>query len=54
MHIPIVEGRNFTEADNEDDKSPAVMIVNEAFVRASLQAAIPSARVSMAGEAGSA
>ena len=33
MHIPIVEGRNFTEADNEDDKSPAVMIVNEAFVR---------------------
>jgi putative ABC transport system permease protein len=33
MHIPIVEGRNFTEADNDDDKSPAVMIVNEAFVR---------------------
>jgi len=33
MHIPIVEGRNFTEADNEDPKSPAVMIVNEAFVR---------------------
>jgi len=33
MHIPIVEGRNFTEADNEDEKSPAVMIVNEAFVR---------------------
>ncbi len=33
MHIPIVEGRNFTEADNEDKASPAVMIVNEAFVR---------------------
>jgi predicted permease len=33
MRIPIVEGRNFTESDNEDDKSPAVMIVNEAFVR---------------------
>jgi len=31
MHIPIVEGRNFTEQDNED--APAVMIVNEAFVR---------------------
>ena len=33
MHIPIVEGRNFTEADNEDKTSPDVMIVNEAFVR---------------------
>jgi predicted permease len=33
MRIPIVEGRNFTEQDNEDDKSPNVMIVNEAFVR---------------------
>jgi predicted permease len=33
MHIPIVEGRNFTEQDNEADDSPAVMIVNEAFVR---------------------
>ena len=33
MHIPVVEGRNFTEADNEDAKSPAVMIVNEAFVK---------------------
>src|SRR6202044_826924 len=31
MHIPIVEGRNFTEADNDDKNSPAVMIVNEAF-----------------------
>jgi predicted permease len=33
MHIPIVEGRNFTEADNESDKAPLVMIVNQAFVR---------------------
>jgi predicted permease len=33
MHIPILEGRNFTEADNEDEKSQAVMIVNQAFVR---------------------
>jgi predicted permease len=31
MHIPLVEGRNFTEQDNEN--APAVMIVNEAFVR---------------------
>jgi predicted permease len=33
MHIPILEGRNFTEQDNESDKSPLVMIVNQAFVR---------------------
>ena len=33
MHIPIVEGRNFTEQDDESDKAPFVMIVNEAFVR---------------------
>jgi hypothetical protein len=33
MQIPIVEGRNFTEQDNEDKASPNVMIVNEAFVR---------------------
>jgi predicted permease len=31
MHIPIVEGRNFTEQDNED--APGAIIVNEAFVR---------------------
>ncbi|MGA8669394.1 MAG: ABC transporter permease [Terracidiphilus sp.] len=31
MHIPLVEGRNFTTQDNEH--APAVMIVNEAFVR---------------------
>ena len=33
MRIPILEGRNFTGQDNEDDKSPRVMIVNQAFVR---------------------
>lgn len=32
MHIPIVEGRNFTDQDNENSKE-AVMIVNQAFVR---------------------
>jgi predicted permease len=31
MHIPILEGRNFTEQDNEN--GPAVMIVNETFGR---------------------
>ena len=33
MHIPILEGRNFTEQDNENAKAPLVMIVNQAFVR---------------------
>jgi predicted permease len=33
MHIPIVEGRNFTEQDDESDNAPFVMIVNQAFVR---------------------
>jgi predicted permease len=33
MHIPVVEGRNFTEQDDESDNAPFVMIVNEAFVR---------------------
>lgn len=31
MHIPMVDGRNFTEQDNEN--APAVMIVNETFAR---------------------
>jgi len=31
MHMPLLEGRNFTEEDNEDTSS--VMTVNEAFVR---------------------
>jgi predicted permease len=32
MHIPLVEGRNFTEEDNET-QDVGVMIVNQAFVR---------------------
>jgi predicted permease len=31
MHIPLVDGRNFTDADTEDTQP--VMIVNESFVR---------------------
>ena len=31
MHIPIVDGRNFTDQDNEN--APPVIIVNQAFVR---------------------
>jgi predicted permease len=31
MHIPMIDGRNFTEQD--DLKSPAVMIVNQAFAQ---------------------
>jgi predicted permease len=31
LHIPVVEGRNFTDQDNEN--APNVMILNEAFVR---------------------
>jgi len=31
MHIPMADGRNFTEQDNEN--APPVMIVNQAFVR---------------------
>jgi predicted permease len=33
MHIPLVAGRYFTEHDNEDPNSPAVMIVNQEFAR---------------------
>jgi len=33
MRIPILEGRNFTEQDNESDKAPLVMIINQAFAR---------------------
>jgi hypothetical protein len=36
-----VEGRNFTEQDNESDKAPFVMIVNQAFVRALLSGRDP-------------
>ena len=31
MHIPVIDGRNFTEQDNED--APKVMIVNQAFAK---------------------
>jgi predicted permease len=31
MHIPLLDGRNFTDQDNEN--APSVMIVNEAFAR---------------------
>jgi len=33
MRIPFVEGRNFTEHDDENSSSPLVMIVNQTFVR---------------------
>jgi predicted permease len=33
MRIPLLEGRNFTEHDDEKDGSPSVMIVNQAFVQ---------------------
>jgi predicted permease len=32
LRIPLLEGRNFTEQDDERDTSPLVMIVNQAFV----------------------
>ena len=33
MRIPLVEGRNFTEHDDDKPSSPLVMIVNQTFVR---------------------
>ena len=33
MHIPLVDGRNFTEQDNESKDAPLVMIVNQTFAR---------------------
>ena len=39
MHIPILEGRNFTDADTEDTQP--VMIVNQAFVRRFFQGRSP-------------
>ncbi len=44
MRIPIVEGRNFTEHDNEDPNSPNVMIVNQEFVRRFFAGRIPIGR----------
>jgi predicted permease len=32
LRIPLLEGRNFTEQDDERETSPQVMIVNQAFV----------------------
>lgn len=44
MHIPLVEGRDFTELDNESDKSPDVMIVSQEFQRHFLGTGIPIGR----------
>ncbi len=33
MRLPLVEGRDFTEQDNDDKQSQAVMIVNQTFVK---------------------
>jgi len=33
MHIPLLEGRDFTERDNDDKGTQPVMIVNQAFVK---------------------
>jgi predicted permease len=44
MRIPLVEGRNFTEHDNQDPTSPNVMIVNQEFVRRFFAGRIPIGR----------
>jgi predicted permease len=44
MRIPLVEGRNFTEHDNEDPNSPPVMIVNQEFVRRFFAGRLPIGR----------
>jgi predicted permease len=44
LRIPLVEGRNFTEHDNEDPNSPNVMIVNQEFVRRFFAGRIPIGR----------
>lgn len=44
LRIPIVEGRNFTEHDNEEPTSPNVMIVNQEFVRRFFGGKIPIGR----------
>jgi predicted permease len=44
MRIPLVEGRNFTEHDNEDPTSPPVMIVNQEFVRRFFAGRLPIGR----------
>ncbi len=56
MRIPIVDGRNFTDQDNEN--APNVMIVNEAFVRRFFAGRKPDrqkdSRMGFAGSASSA
>ena len=44
MRIPLLEGRNFTEQDDEKDSSPSVMIVNQTFVRRFFQGRDPVGR----------
>jgi len=44
MRIPLLEGRNFTEQDDEKDSSPSVMIVNQAFVRRFFRGSDPVGR----------
>jgi predicted permease len=44
LRIPIVEGRNFTEQDDERDSSPLVMIVNQAFANRFLAGRSPIGR----------
>ncbi len=44
MRIPLIEGRSFTEHDNEDANSPNVMIVNQEFVRRFFAGRIPIGR----------
>lgn len=44
LRIPLVEGRDFTEHDNEDDKSPDVMIVSQTFQKKFLGTGTPIGR----------
>jgi predicted permease len=44
LRIPVVEGRNFTEHDDESPNSPNVMIVNQEFVRRFFHSRIPIGR----------
>ena len=44
MRIPLVEGRNFTEHDNEEPSSANVIIVNQEFVRRFFAGRIPIGR----------
>jgi predicted permease len=44
MHIPLLEGRDFTEQDDESAGAPAVMIVSQAFQRRFLGTGDPIGR----------